>query len=186
MTNCVCPPRVESLFTPVLWHLSAQAPLAFRAKCSVGSFSKCQTLRLGNLTWCSVLSLLWGEPLRFSYLPVCGLPTQQVWDCFYHESTPPSVSMWLLLCVWVEGIFFGSFQSIFLMVVKQIFVIFMFSWEEMSPSLVLHHLICIFCIYLIKEKLGRIPYFSSFLGRHQGLNSSCGPIWFKWGCHGAI
>ena len=34
---CGHPPRVESLFPPVLWHFGNQAPLAFKAKCSGGS-----------------------------------------------------------------------------------------------------------------------------------------------------
>ena len=35
---CVRPPRVESLFLPVLWSSCTQDPLAFKAKCSGGFF----------------------------------------------------------------------------------------------------------------------------------------------------
>ena len=48
MRPCVCPPRVESLFTPALWSSCNPAPLAFKAKCSGYSFSQCQTLRLSG------------------------------------------------------------------------------------------------------------------------------------------
>ena len=39
---CVCLLRMGSLFPPVLWSSCAQAPLAFNARCSRGSFSQCQ------------------------------------------------------------------------------------------------------------------------------------------------
>ena len=29
---------------------------------------------------------------------------------FYRDCTPPTISLWLLLCLWVWGIFFGKFQ----------------------------------------------------------------------------
>ena len=41
--SCMRPPRV---FPPALWSSCSQAPLAFRAECSGGSSSQCQTLRL--------------------------------------------------------------------------------------------------------------------------------------------
>ena len=37
--TCVCPPRLESLFPPVLWSSCNQAPLTFKAKYSGGSTS---------------------------------------------------------------------------------------------------------------------------------------------------
>ena len=51
----VCPPGVELLFPPVLWQSCTQAPLDYKAKCSGGSSSWCQTPRLGSLMWDSVL-----------------------------------------------------------------------------------------------------------------------------------
>ena len=59
MKPCVRPPRVASLFPPVLWSSCIQAPVAFKAKCFWDSSSQCQTLRLGSLMWGSGLSLLW-------------------------------------------------------------------------------------------------------------------------------
>ena len=46
---CVHPLRAESLFSPVLWSSRDQVPLAFKVRCSEGSFSQCQSPRLGNL-----------------------------------------------------------------------------------------------------------------------------------------
>ena len=39
---CVCLLRMGSPFPPVPWSSCAQAPLAFNARCSRGSFSQCQ------------------------------------------------------------------------------------------------------------------------------------------------
>ena len=64
-----------------------------------------------------------GEPLLCSYFPFCGFLTWWVWDCLYHESAPPTILMWLLLCLWVQDNFFGSHQSILLMVVQQLVLI---------------------------------------------------------------
>ena len=55
----VCLPRVEFLFPPVLWNSCDQTLLAFKARFTGGSSSRCQTPRLGSLTWGSELSLLW-------------------------------------------------------------------------------------------------------------------------------
>ena len=92
-SSCENFPRVESLFPPC-----TQALLAFKSKCSEGSLSQCQTLKLGNLTWSSGLSLV-GETLikLFSSLWVT---TQQVWDLillqkcpFYHLLVASSLSL---------------------------------------------------------------------------------------------
>ena len=55
----VCPPRVEFLFSPVLWKSYSQIPLALKARLSGDSSSRCWTRRLGSLTWGSELSLQW-------------------------------------------------------------------------------------------------------------------------------
>ena len=55
---CVHLLRMGSLFPPVPWNSYAQAPLAFNARCSEGSFFQCQIPRCGDLTWVSELSLL--------------------------------------------------------------------------------------------------------------------------------
>ena len=67
---CVCPPRVESLFPPVLSKSCNQIPVAFKVWFSRNSSSHCRTPRLGSLTgsepslrgWTSVVqvfSSLW-------------------------------------------------------------------------------------------------------------------------------
>ena len=54
---CVCPPSVESLFSPVLSKSCSQIPLAFKVWFSRNSSSHCRTSRLGSLTWGSEPSL---------------------------------------------------------------------------------------------------------------------------------
>ena len=59
--EALCAPSKSGVSTfPSPWSSCDQAPLAFKAKCSAGSSSWCQTPRLGSLTWGSELSLLWG------------------------------------------------------------------------------------------------------------------------------
>ena len=55
---CVRLLRMASPFPPVPWSSCAQAPLAFNARCSGGSFSQCQIPTCGSLMWGSELSLL--------------------------------------------------------------------------------------------------------------------------------
>ena len=67
---CVCPPRVESLFPPVLPKSCNQIPLAFKVWISRNSSSRCQTPRLGNLTCGSEPSLQWVDFCGISVLPL--------------------------------------------------------------------------------------------------------------------
>ena len=50
--------RMGFPFPPVLWSSCTQAPLAFNARCSRGSFSQCQIPTCEGLMWGSELSLL--------------------------------------------------------------------------------------------------------------------------------
>ena len=68
---CVSPPRVESLFPPVLLKSCNQIPLAFKVWLSRDSSSHCRTLRLGNLTWGSETSLQWVD--------FCGIIVTSFW-----------------------------------------------------------------------------------------------------------
>ena len=53
---CVCPPRVEPLFSPVLWKSCNQTPVVFKARFSGGLFLLFPDLQLGSLTWGSEFS----------------------------------------------------------------------------------------------------------------------------------
>ena len=109
---CVCPPRVESLFPPVLSKSCNQIPLAFKVWFSRNSSSRCQTPRLGSLTWGSEPSLPWVDFCGISVLQFVSHPPSSYGIWFYFDCTPPTVSLWLLLYLWMWGIFFGEFQCL--------------------------------------------------------------------------
>ena len=109
---CVCPPRVESLFPPVLLNSCSQIPLAFKVWFSRNSSSRCQTPRLGSLTWGSEPSLQWVDCCGIIVLQFVSYPPSiyRIW--FYCGCTPPTISLWLLLFPWMWGTFFGEFQCL--------------------------------------------------------------------------
>ena len=55
MKVCVHLLRMGSPFPPVLWISCTQAPLAFNARCSRGSFYQCQIPTFEGLMWGSLL-----------------------------------------------------------------------------------------------------------------------------------
>ena len=110
--HCVCPPRVESLFPPVLSKSCNQIPLGFKVWFSRNSSSRCQTPRLGSLTWGSEPSLQWVDFCGISFLQSVSHPPSSYGIWFYCDCAPPTMSLWLLLCLWMWGIFFGEFQCL--------------------------------------------------------------------------
>ena len=108
----VCPSRVESLFPPVLSKSWNQIPLAFKVWFSRNSSSRCQIPRLGRLTCGSEPSLQWVDFCGISVLQFVSHPPSSYGIWFYCDSAPPTVSFWLLLCLWMWGIFFGEFQCL--------------------------------------------------------------------------
>ena len=109
---CVCPPRVESLFPPVLSKSCNQICLGFKVWFFRNSSSHCQTPRLGSLTCGSEPSLQWVDFCGIGVLQfVSHLPSGYgIW--FYCDCAPPTISLWLLLCLWMWGIFFGELQCL--------------------------------------------------------------------------
>lgn len=69
-----------------------------------------------------------GEPLRYCYFPICESFAWQIQHSLYCENTPPTVLLWPLLCLWEQDNLFGSFQSIFLVVI-QLLVVIVWSWS---------------------------------------------------------
>ena len=118
---CVCPPRVESLFPPVLSKSCNQILLAFKVWFSRNSSSHCWPPRLGSLTWGSEPSLQWVDFCGRSVLQFVSHPPSSYGIWFYCDCAPPTISLRLLLCLW--GIFLVS-SSVFLsMIVQQLVVI---------------------------------------------------------------
>ena len=102
----VCPPRVESLFPPVLSKSCNQILVAFKVWFSRNSSSHCQTPRLGSLTWGSEPSIQWVDFCGISVLQFVSQPPSSYRIWFYCDCSPPTISLFLLLCLWMWGIFF--------------------------------------------------------------------------------
>ena len=109
---CVCPPRVESLFPPVLPKSCNQIPLAFKVWLSKNSSSRCRTPRLGSLTWGSEPSLQWLDFCGIIVLQCVSHPPSSYGIWFYCDCAPSTISLQLLLCLWMWGIFSGEFQCL--------------------------------------------------------------------------
>ena len=109
---CVCPPRVESLFPPVLSKSCNQILLAFKVWFSRNSSSHCRAPRLGSLTWGSEASLQWVDFCGISVLQFVSHPPSSYGIWFCCDCTPPTVSLWLLLFLWIWVSFFGQLQCV--------------------------------------------------------------------------
>ena len=109
---CVCPPRVESLFPPVLSKSCNQIPLAFKVWFSKNSSSPCQTPRLGSLMWGSEPSLQWMDFCGIIVLQFVSHPPSGYGIWFYCDCAPPTISLQLLLYLWMWDIFSGEFQCL--------------------------------------------------------------------------
>ena len=89
-----------------------QIPLAFKVWFSRNSSSRCQTPRFGYLTWGSEPSLQWVDFYGVSVLQFVSHPPSSYGIWFYSDCAPPTISLWLLLCLWLWGVFFGEFQCL--------------------------------------------------------------------------
>ena len=82
MYPCVHPPRVESLFPSVLWSSFTQ-PYCLQSQMLWGFLLQIQTLRLGNLTWGSELSLMLGNLCDAIIFQCVGHPLSGYGICSY-------------------------------------------------------------------------------------------------------
>ena len=102
---CLCPPRLESLFPPVLWKSCNQIPLAFKVRFPGDSQALCWIPRLRSLIWSSDSSQQWGNFFGIIVLQFVGHPPSEYGIWFYCDCVPLNVSLWLP-CLWAWGIFF--------------------------------------------------------------------------------
>ena len=109
---CVCPLRVESLFPPVLSKSCNQIPLAFKVWFSGNSSTRCRTPGLGSLTWDSEPSVQWVDFCGIIFLQYLSHPPSDYGIWFYCDCAPRTVSLRLLLCLCMWGMFFGEFQCL--------------------------------------------------------------------------
>ena len=109
---CVYPPRVGSLFPPVPSESCNRFPLGFKVWFPRNSSSHCQTPRLGSLMWGSEPALQWVDFFGISVCQSVSHPPTSYGIRFYCDCAPPTISLWLLLCLWLWGIIFGEFQCL--------------------------------------------------------------------------
>ena len=103
---CLCHPRLESVSPSPVEVLKSnpaglpgQIPWGFPVPLSDPQAGEPD---VGFRTFTTV-----GELLFYYCSPVYGSPYWQVWVWFYHDCAPPTVLLWLLLCLWMHGTFFG-------------------------------------------------------------------------------
>ena len=126
---CVCPPRVESLFPPVLSKSCSHILLAFKVWFSRNSSSCCRTPRLGRLTWGSEAPLQWVDFCGIIVLHFVSHPPSSYGVWFYCDcALLPSHCGFSF--VFGCGVSFLMSSSVFmLMIVQQLVVILVLSPE---------------------------------------------------------
>ena len=110
-TLCV-PSKSGVSFPPVLSKSCSQIPLAFKVWFSRNSSSRCRTPRFRSLTWGSEPSLQWVDFCGISVRQFVSYPASSYGIWFYCAWAPPTVFLWLLLCLWMWDIFFGEFKCL--------------------------------------------------------------------------
>ena len=86
--------------------------LGSKARFPEDSQCLCHVRRMRILTWCSETSQQW-ENFFFGIivLQFVGHPLSAYGIWFLHDFAPPTILLWLLLCLWTCGIFFSGFQA---------------------------------------------------------------------------
>ena len=106
---CLCPPRLEYLFPPVLWKACNQILLTLKARFPGDSQSLCQIPRLGSLTWRSEPSQRWENLFGSIVLQSVGRPPGRYGVRVYRDCALAAISLWRL-CLWMWGVFFCGLQ----------------------------------------------------------------------------
>ena len=107
---CLCPPKVS--VSSVLWKFCNQILLSFKISFLGYSQFLCLIPRLGSLMW-GLESLQKCE--NFSDIFILQLVSHSPGGCeilFQHDYISPTILLWLLLCLWLWGIFFGGFHHL--------------------------------------------------------------------------
>ena len=136
---CLCPPRLESQFPPVLWKSYNQIPPALKTRFP-GDFQFLYWIsRLGSLTWGSEPSELWENLFCIIAFQSLGPPLGGYGIWFFCDCTPLLPSRCSFFFVFGHGVsfFLVGFSILLLMAVQQPVEILVLSQEEMSarPSI---------------------------------------------------
>ena len=98
---CLCPLRLESLFPSVLWKFYNQILRGFKIRFPGDSQCLCQMPRPRNLTWGLEPSQQWENFFGIIVLQFVDHPPGGYGTWFYHDCAPPTIFLWLLLCLWM-------------------------------------------------------------------------------------
>ena len=108
----VCALQEWSLCFPSSVEILQSNPASLQIWFSRNSSSHCWTSRLGGLTWGSEPSLQWVIFCGISVLQFMSHPPRGYGIWFYCDCTPPTISLQLLLFLWMWGIIFGEVQCL--------------------------------------------------------------------------
>ena len=87
---CLCPLRVASLFSPVLWKSCNQILLTLKVRFPGDSQAICRISRLGSLMWGSEPSQ-WENFFGIIDLQFVGCPSGEYGIRFYRDCAPPAI-----------------------------------------------------------------------------------------------
>lgn len=115
--------------------------------CSGSSSSWCQTPRLGILMWGSELSLQWEKLCDIIVFHFVIHPPRGCGVWFDHDCSSPTILMWLLLFFECRISFLVGSNVFLSVVVQQLVVILVFSWE--GELLSFYSILAKFCVVCI-------------------------------------
>ena len=111
--SSLCVPSKSGIcFSPSPVEVLQTNPTRLQSLILWDSSSHCRTSRLGSLMWGSEPSLLWMDFCGIIVLKFVSHPPSSFGIWFYCDCTTPTISLWLLLCLWMWGVFFGEFQCL--------------------------------------------------------------------------
>ena len=89
-----------------------QIPFAFKVRFSGNLYSCYRTARMGSLMWGSEPAKQWEYFCGKIVLHFVGQPSGSYGIWLYHNCTSSTISLQLLLSLWMCSIFFGEFQCL--------------------------------------------------------------------------
>ena len=111
-TTLYVPSKSGVSVSPSAVEILQSNPANHQSLISGNSSSCCRTPRLGSLMWGSEPSLQWVDFCGISVLQFVSHPPSSYGIWFYCDCAPPTISLQLLLCLWMCSIFFGKFQCL--------------------------------------------------------------------------
>ena len=106
----LCPPRLESLFSPVLWKSYNWILLSLKARFPGDSKPLCQIPRLGRLMRGPEPSEKCKSFFGIIAFQSAGHPSSKIGIWLYRDCAPPIILLWLLFAFGHGISFFGEFQ----------------------------------------------------------------------------